>query len=132
VVIIGDYSDDLPPFLTAAEKTELGEAKMSLYFFAKQLYQELEKEDVILYQGADALSFRTDNHHVLANLDTNEYLDPAAFGHSPPVLTAFLDEEGGVLRVSFSCLFYSTGERGGRHRKAETRALGGKQGGDQE
>jgi hypothetical protein len=73
VVIVGEYSDDLPPFLTPEEETELRAAKMNLYFFAKEHYQELENEDV--FEGADALSFRTDNHHVLANLDTKEYLD---------------------------------------------------------
>jgi hypothetical protein len=78
VVIVGEYSDDLPPFLTPEEETELRAAKMNLYFFAKEHYQELENEDV--FEGADALSFRTDHHHVLANMDTKEYwiLQPLA------------------------------------------------------
>jgi hypothetical protein len=46
VVIIGDYSDDLPPFLMAAEKTELTEAKLNVFSFASEYYQELENENV--------------------------------------------------------------------------------------
>lgn len=100
VVLIGDYSEDIPSFLTAEEQEELGEWN-GLFSLASDKYRLLDNDGI--FKGAEDLSFSPNDHHVIANVTAKEYLDPAAFGNSPPVLTSFFLNQEGVMKALFSC-----------------------------
>ncbi|KAF9182628.1 hypothetical protein BGZ50_004790, partial [Haplosporangium sp. Z 11] len=131
IVLIGDYSEGVPPFLTVEEGMELKACKepgqedhISLYGFAEQNYHALDVGDLWREATLEELGRQFpkahDTHHLVLNLDKKEYLDPASFehpqiNHEGPVtcMIDFAREQHGVMRGLYSLLFYSTGEGGG-------------------
>ncbi len=110
VVLIGDYSDDLPEFLTEAEVSELQFRGGNLY---KQSYGEMAADSAAWFRGEDRLEdFVGPACHVFVNTDKKEFIDPYTFGHHEGFEQYFQDQQG-VMRGLFSCLFYSTGSGGG-------------------
>ena len=112
VVLVGDCSTDLPEFLTEAEISELQLRGGNLY---KQNYGEMAADSAAWFRGEDRLqdivgpaSWR----HVFVNTNKKEFIDPYTFGHHEGFEQYFQDQQG-VMRGLFSCLFYSTGSGGG-------------------
>lgn len=113
VVLIGDYSDDLPDFLTDEEQTELQEQSCNLYSLARGEFEDLMGEPKKFFENVDQLaSLFEDCEHVIVNLDKKEYLDPEKFDDFLSV-DKFSLEKGGVMRGLYSTLFHSTGSGGG-------------------
>jgi hypothetical protein len=113
VVLIGDYSDDLPDFLTDEEQDELEKESCTLYQMALGEFEDLMGDPKKFFEKVDMLeSLFKDSKHVIVNLDKKEYLDPEQFGDAPSV-DRFSLEKGGVMRGLYSKLFYSSGRGGG-------------------
>jgi hypothetical protein len=114
IVLIGDYSDDRPDFLSEAEVTELDEKGLNLYQLAWNEFRELADDHRQWIQSAAELPalLSGSTHHVIVNLDNKEYLDPEGFGDDLSVDNFSLEREG-VLKGLFSCLFHSSGSGGG-------------------
>jgi hypothetical protein len=53
VVLIGDYSDDLPDFLTDEEQTELQEQSCNLYSLARGEFEDLMGEPNKFFENVD-------------------------------------------------------------------------------
>ncbi len=111
VVLIGDYSDDLPEFLTEAEVNELQFRDDNLY---TQSYGEMAADSTAWFSEEDRLGdiVPAYRRHVFVNTDKQEFIDPYTFGHHRGFQQYFQNPEG-VMRGLFSCLFYSTGSGGG-------------------
>ncbi|KAJ3277462.1 hypothetical protein HDU76_010355, partial [Blyttiomyces sp. JEL0837] len=118
IVLIGDYSDDCPSFITDAEAWEMEALNpgLNLYGFASESYRSLDHREFFQHNEELVGLFSHDDgskaKHVVVNLDTREYLDPVAFDDEPCV-DQFSMSEGGVMKGLYSCLFYSTGSGGG-------------------
>lgn len=114
VVLIGDYSDDQPHFLTEDEKSELETKKMNLYCLASSEFRELADDQAKWIEDAAKLDelISKSAYHVVVNLTKREYLDPESFEDDLSI-NRFSLERGGVMKGLFSCLFYSTGRGGG-------------------
>src|SRR5205814_2831424 len=102
----------LPDFISDDEKAEL-EGK-NLFSLAYDKFRELADDHGQWVKGAEKLTSLLPDpaHHVVLNLDTQEYLDPNTFGDDESI-DNFSLEKGGVMKGLFSCLFYSTGRGGG-------------------
>ncbi|KAG0279408.1 hypothetical protein BGZ96_001977 [Linnemannia gamsii] len=152
IVIIGDYSEGFPPFFTpqdqqayeafyAAEEkdhTVDGEEQAeeadtpNLYSYASATYTAIPVGDFFKIENlGDQLNaqfpkqYRT--HHLILNLDKNEYLDPVVCksstqeededdGAGTAIATyvdAFAHQKDGIMQGLFSLLFYSNGSGGG-------------------
>jgi hypothetical protein len=114
VVLIGDYSDGQPHFLTADEKLELETKNMNLNQLANNEFRELADDHSKWIEDAAKFGefISKSVHHVVVNLTTKEYLDPESFGDGENI-DHFCMERDGVMKGLFSCLFYSTGRGGG-------------------
>lgn len=112
VVLIGDYSDDLPEFLTEAEVSEMQLRGGNLY---KQSYGEMAADAAAWFREEDRLGDIVGSaycRHVFVNTDKKEFIDPYTFGHHEH-FQQYIQDQQGVMRGLFSCLFYSTGSGGG-------------------
>ncbi|KAG0218948.1 hypothetical protein BGX33_005214, partial [Mortierella sp. NVP41] len=91
IVIIGDYNQGAPPFLTPQETTDLegfhkeSEAgftrhDMSLYDFASERFKSMRVSefymDNIEKEFQALFPKQSETHHLVLNLDKKEYLDP--------------------------------------------------------
>jgi hypothetical protein len=131
LVIIGDYSDEVPFFFTEAEKQELKSNKvkvesssggteeraMNLYGFADEHYKAVGKEhltaDSTRQELARLFPKGKKTHHLVLNLDRKEYLDPTAFKEPASSVEGFARLQHGVMQGLFSQLCYSSGSGGG-------------------
>lgn len=111
VVLIDDYSDDLPGFLTEAEVSDLQFRGGNL---GEQTYGEMAADSAAWLSEEDRLEdiVPAYRRHVFVNIDKKEFIDPYTFGHHRGFQQYFQSQEG-VMRGLFSCLFYSTGSGGG-------------------
>ena len=111
VVLIGDYSDDVPHFLTEAEGIELQARGQNLY---GQSYGEMAADSGAWFKAEERLQEVVPSHvrHVFVNTDKDEFIDPFVFG-SHQGFADFYQEGSGVMKALYSCLFYSTGSGGG-------------------
>jgi len=113
VVLLGDYSDDTPHFLTEDEKLELETKSTTLPKLVGTEFEDLMKEPKTWFMNNEMLSaLFNDPQHVIVNLDKREYLDPEQFGDDSSVDNFCLDKDG-VMKGLYSTLFYSTGRGGG-------------------
>ncbi|KAI8349344.1 hypothetical protein B0O80DRAFT_429121 [Mortierella sp. GBAus27b] len=118
LVIIGDYSDDLPPFLTKAEEQELQSSdgnSPNLYRFASDNYAHVGRLNWT--STVDELARRfpkgSKTHHLVLNLDRKEYLDPVKFKRPATFVGDFARLQHGVMQGLCSQICYSTGSGGG-------------------
>ena len=111
VVLIGDYSDDLPEFLTQTERDELRLRGGTLY---AQNYGEVAADSGAWLKAEEELLYVAPacERLVFVNSDKNEFLDPFTFGNYDGFPSFFQDQHG-VMKALFSCLFYSTSSGGG-------------------
>ncbi len=111
VVLIGDYSDDLPDFLTAAERSVLETTSKKVF---DQDYKEMAEEPNEWLKDSAKLKqvVPISSHHVFVNTDKKQFIDPVTFGSLKSVDDFGLEQDG-VMKALFSCLFYSTGGGGG-------------------
>lgn len=118
IVIVGDYSDELPSFLTEEEATlvtnELTTKSKNLYSLADDKYEEVSASPEEWFDSRNQIPTvaPASMHQVFASVDGKEYIEPMAFG-SLPNIDYFLLEQGGILKALFSCLFHSEGGGGG-------------------
>ncbi|KAI8349343.1 hypothetical protein B0O80DRAFT_168093 [Mortierella sp. GBAus27b] len=118
LVIIGDYSDDLPPFLTEAEEQELQPSdgnSPNLYRFARDNYANVGRLDFTSTEDELARLFPkgSKTHHLVLNLDRKEYLDPVKFKIPATYVGDFARIPHGVMQGLCSQICYSTGSGGG-------------------
>ncbi|KAI8601654.1 hypothetical protein EDD21DRAFT_373924 [Dissophora ornata] len=118
IVLIGDYCDDLPPFLTVAECNELQAAgSKNLSSFANKHYSPLAKRDFLkdnVGQEFDRLFPRdSETYHLVLNLDKKEFLDPRKFHESTTFVNEFALKADGIMQSLYALIFYSTGSGGG-------------------
>lgn len=113
VVLIGDYSDDSPNFLTEDEKLDLKNKSTTLPSLVGTEFQDLsENPNEWIKNNHKLAELFPASYHVVVNLDKKEYLDPEMFGDDTSV-DSFAMEKDGVMKGLYSCLFYSTGSGGG-------------------
>jgi len=114
IVLIGDYSDGRPDFLSEAEVTELDEKELNLYQLAWSEFRELAGNHGQWIQSAAELTalLSGSTHHVIVNLISKEYFDPERFGDNLSIDNFSLEPDG-VLKGLFSCLFHPSGSGGG-------------------
>jgi len=113
VVLLGDYCDAPPDFLTDEEKLELETKSKTLPQLVSAEFEDLVKDVKKWFTNNDRLgSLLGSREHVIVNLDKFEYMDPEEFGDYSS-LDEFCLERGGVLRGLYSTLFYSSGTGGG-------------------
>jgi len=113
VVLLGDYSDDIPEFLTDDEKLELKTKSITLPALVQNEFEDLMKDPAKWFMNNEMLDgLFKDPQHVIVNLDQLEYLDPDQFGDESSV-DKFCLEKDGVMKGLYSTLFYSTGKGGG-------------------
>ncbi|KAF8937045.1 hypothetical protein BGZ58_003331 [Dissophora ornata] len=92
IVLIGDYCDDLPPFLTVAE-----------YFLKDNVGQEFDR----------LFPRDSETYHLVLNLDKKEFLDPRKFHESTTFVNEFALKADGIMQSLYALIFYSTGSGGG-------------------
>jgi len=113
VLLIGDYSDDSPDFLTEEEKLELKTKATTLPSLVGTEFRDLSQNLGEWFKNNGKLEeLFPAPIHVIVNLDKKEYLDPEVFGNDSSV-EKFALEKDGVMKALYSCLFYSTGSGGG-------------------
>ena len=113
VVLIGDYSDDSPDFLTEDEKVELKIKSTTLPKLVGDEFENIMKDSSKWFKNNEMLGdLFNDPQHVIVNLDKREYLDPEQFRDDTSV-DKFCLEKDGVMKGLYGCLFYSTGRGGG-------------------
>jgi hypothetical protein len=81
-VFIGDYSDDIPPFLTKDEKKVLQRMSPNLYKLAgvyDPVMSRFSSSDAASHELARHFPEGSKTHHLVLNLDKKEYLDPIKF-----------------------------------------------------
>ncbi|KAI8830611.1 hypothetical protein BJ741DRAFT_619370, partial [Chytriomyces cf. hyalinus JEL632] len=116
IMLIGDECDEVPPCVTEQELAEMEQYKAGIKFskYAWETYKQLDH--LKFFDHIDELttlfSRGKETKHVIANLDTNEYLSPKVFGNKH-CLDLFAMYKGGVLKALYSCLFYSDEGFGG-------------------
>ena len=113
VVLLGDYSDNIPDFLTEGEKLELNTKSTTLPKLVSAEFEDVMKDSGKWFTNNDLLErLFNDPHHVIANLDKREYLDPERFWDDASV-DKFCLAKDGVMKGLYGSLFYSTGRGGG-------------------
>jgi hypothetical protein len=112
ILFIGDYSEDMPDFLTDAEKRELREKNIGLFGLAAEEFKEIEYRDFIKENEnlCDALGGHG-VHHVIVNIDDQEYLVADKVGEGSADL--FMMDPDGIVRTFVGLLFHSNGSGGG-------------------
>ena len=114
LVLIGDYSEDVPASVTQAEREELAAAQKNLYIHASDVYKEVVLDSASWINNAKELPsvVPEDGHHVFANLDLKEFIDPLSFG-SDANFDLYAFKQDGIMKALYSCLFFSSGGGGG-------------------
>ena len=113
VVLLGDYCDACPDFLTDEETLELDTKSLTLPQLVNAEFEDLVEDAKKWFTNNDRLdSLLGSREHVVVNLDKLEYMDPEQFGDDSS-LDEFCMERGGVMRGLYSTLFYSSGRGGG-------------------
>ncbi|KAF9432442.1 hypothetical protein BGZ76_010817 [Entomortierella beljakovae] len=105
IVLIGDYSEGTPPFITEEDAANPGNyQKVSRpHFFKDEFAPELAR----LFPDGE------ETYHLILNIDKKEYLNPSEFTGSPTYSNSFGYIADGIMQGLFSLLFYSTGSSGG-------------------
>ncbi|KAF8939447.1 hypothetical protein EDD21DRAFT_404631 [Dissophora ornata] len=114
IVIVGEYCDDIPAFVTRAEEEELQESgDPNLYDFAEENYENVPNQDFSKngVRGGMVQLFPqgSHTHHLVLNLDKKEYLDPKTFHENVTYVEAFAKLEHGIMQGLFSLIFFTTG-----------------------
>jgi len=113
VVLLGDYCDVAPDFLSDDEKLELETKSATLSQLVLGEFEDLMDDPKKWFMNNDMLgSLLGSREHVIVNLDKCEYIDPEQFGDDSS-LDEFCMEKNGVMRGLYSTLFYSSGRGGG-------------------
>ncbi|KAF9347011.1 hypothetical protein BGX26_001467 [Mortierella sp. AD094] len=124
IVLVGDYCDDIPPFLTEAEGRELeaaGEGRPNLYNFSENTYACVELVQSL--HGLETAELERlfpkgrETHHLVLNLDKKEYIDPQKFESPATFSMEFGNLQFGVMQGLFSLIFYLTEVAGGDERE---------------
>lgn len=108
-VLIGDHCREPLWFLTDEEEDEIERMGEDIFGWAMGTFREAQN-DPRLWSPANnevAKLCNVNTHHVIVNIDQNEYLDPVEFGEDTCVV-GFSSLRDGIMMALFSCLFYST------------------------
>ncbi|KAF9541488.1 hypothetical protein EC957_003048 [Mortierella hygrophila] len=147
IAIIGDYSEGFPPFFTSQDQQVYkaytaklaeengqtggkdGQEFVSIYSYACNTYASISVRDFFEVDSLDdqfeaQFPKLDETHHLILNLDKNEYLDPIVcksptqekeegVGVVATFVVEFAQQKDGIMQGLFSLLFYSNGSGGG-------------------